>query len=180
MVTQTFISARHYLSERMVSHCHDYVGWKRGYDKVSRLTSFELFDKYGMENCRIVLIETFPCSSRDELNARESYYIRSLKYVNKVILGRTKEEYREQHKEHLNKKGMEYYRANIESIRRRKSEPTLWECGCSVSNRNLPKDEKSQKHIDTMNAMPSSSEDTIWASARYSSVAFWTQLIERQ
>jgi ribosome-interacting GTPase 1 len=75
----------------MVCHRKDYVQWENGNVKVNKLTSFDIFDEYGIENCQIVLIETFPCSSRDELNARESYYIRSLNCVNKVILGRTKE-----------------------------------------------------------------------------------------
>ena len=69
--------------------------------------------------------------------------------------------YQEEHKEHLNKKGAEYYLANIEAVKKRKTTPTVCECGCTVSKSNLPKHKKSQKHIDTMNAMSSSSADTI-------------------
>ena len=48
-------TTKQYLSQRMNCHRHDYDGWKKGYNKVSRMTSFDIFDKYGKENCRIIL-----------------------------------------------------------------------------------------------------------------------------
>ena len=33
-----------------------------------------LFKENGVDNCEIILIENYPCSSREELNIREEYY----------------------------------------------------------------------------------------------------------
>jgi hypothetical protein len=43
----------------MVCHRRDYVQWKNGNIKVGKMTSFDVFDKFGMEKCPIVLLETF-------------------------------------------------------------------------------------------------------------------------
>ena len=74
-------------------------------------------------NYEIILIENFPCDSKDELHKRERYYIETLDCVNKVIPTRTQQEYyvanREQRKEYCKnnkeqivKKKQEYYENN--------------------------------------------------------------------
>ena len=82
-----------FLSQRMSSHRSDYKLWKKGY-LTSLLTSFILFNKYGVDNCKITLLESFPCESKDELHAREAYYIRLLKNVNRYIPLRTNKQWR--------------------------------------------------------------------------------------
>jgi hypothetical protein len=52
-----------------------------------------LFKKYGIENCNIVLIELVNATSKEELHMRESYFIKTLKCVNKSIPLRTVKEY---------------------------------------------------------------------------------------
>jgi hypothetical protein len=37
--------------------------------------SFEVFEKYGVENCAIILLEYVNAHSKDELLAREKYYV---------------------------------------------------------------------------------------------------------
>jgi len=81
------------LCDRMSGHRYDYKRWLNG-DRQRIYKSFEIFDEYGLENCKIVLVENFPCKSRDELTAREAFYIKSLTCVNRYIPDRTKEEYR--------------------------------------------------------------------------------------
>jgi hypothetical protein len=44
-------------------------------------------------DCQITLIETFPCQSKDELRARERYWIENTECVNKNIPGRTRDEW---------------------------------------------------------------------------------------
>ena len=83
-------TAKFYLSQRLQQHKNDYKGWKNG--KRGKITSFELFDEYGPENCQIVLIEEYSCSSKDAKNAREGHYIKELDCVNKLIMGRSIEE----------------------------------------------------------------------------------------
>lgn len=37
-----------------------------------------LFDKYGVENCKIKLYEDYPCDSELELKMRENHWIKQL------------------------------------------------------------------------------------------------------
>jgi len=91
-------TCKKHLSQRMNKHKSSYKSWKDGkyYKKTS---SYELFEKYGFENCRIELLELVPCNSKNELTKKEGEYIRSLNCVNKIIPGRTKKEY--QKKQHI-------------------------------------------------------------------------------
>jgi len=59
-----------------------------------RCSSKLLFDKYGVENCFIELVEEYPCETREQLNKKEGEYIRANKCINKIIAGRTQKEYR--------------------------------------------------------------------------------------
>ena len=57
--------------------------------------SFILFDKYGIDKCKIILIENINASNYDELVSRETYFIKRLKCVNKFIPFRTDAEKKE-------------------------------------------------------------------------------------
>ena len=46
-------TSKQYLSQRMDTHRSNYKKWKKG--KASSITSFQIFEKYGIENCSIVL-----------------------------------------------------------------------------------------------------------------------------
>ena len=83
-------TAKFYLSQRLQQHKSAYKQWKEG--KVNKVTSYDLFDEYGPENCQIVLIEEYPCNSKDAKNAREGHYIKELNCVNRIVVGRTQEE----------------------------------------------------------------------------------------
>jgi hypothetical protein len=41
------------LCDRMTGHRYDYKRWKNG-DKSRVYKSFEMFDEYGLENCKII------------------------------------------------------------------------------------------------------------------------------
>ena len=86
-------TAKEYLSQRFQLHKVQYKRWKNGVGV--KYTSFELFDEYGLENCNIVLIEAYPCNSKDEKNAKEGHYIKTLECVNKIVVGRTVKEYQQ-------------------------------------------------------------------------------------
>ena len=58
-----------------------------------------IFDEYGIENCKIELLEHFPCENRDELLKREGYYIKKTECVNKIVPGRTNKEWQDDNKE---------------------------------------------------------------------------------
>tara|TARA_R110002153_G_scaffold273139_1_gene443171 strand:+ start:5613 stop:6371 length:759 start_codon:yes stop_codon:yes gene_type:complete len=80
----------------------------------SRITSFKILD-YG--DAKIELIENFKCSSREELMAREGYYIRKLNCVNKRIMGRTKKQYSIDNKEKIKQYRKQHYEDNKEKIK---------------------------------------------------------------
>ena len=83
-------TCQHTLAKRMTIHRQGYRTWIK--NKCKKVSSFELFDEYGLENCFIELIELFPCNSKDELHKAEGKWIRELKCVNKYIAGRTRQE----------------------------------------------------------------------------------------
>jgi len=122
-------TTKQYLSQRMTAHRNKYYRWKE--NKYHMITSFLLFDRCGVENCHIVLLELCPCISKDELQAREAHHIRTTKCVNKCIPGRTPKEYRidntdkikEQRQKYKTEKKVEkqlFYEANKEQIEERK------------------------------------------------------------
>lgn len=99
------------LSERMNGHRQDY---KRTI--IRCCSSCILFDKYGIKNCKIELIEDYPCERKEQLLKREGEIQRERNCVNKLIAGRTPKEWREEHKEMLNIKKKEYTEKNKEKI----------------------------------------------------------------
>ena len=136
-----------YLSQRMDSHRSCYKQWKNG---VQRYTSSHLlFEKYGIENCNILLIESVNANSKDELHAREKHYIKKMKCVNKVIPSRTKkeykndnkerlkikeQEYRDNHKEEIKIRDKKYREANLDKIHAFKNKKTDCPCGGSYTH----------------------------------------------
>ena len=80
-------TTKKYLSQRMDTHRSCYKSWKNG--KGYKVTVYDLFEKYGIENCSIELLQLAPCNSKDELTKKEGEYIRVLNCVNKVKPNRT-------------------------------------------------------------------------------------------
>lgn len=75
-------TTKQYLSQRMDVHRNDFKKWQKNNNQ-RKTTSIELFEKYGVENCKIELIENFPCNSKDELEKKEAEYIKALNCINK-------------------------------------------------------------------------------------------------
>ena len=113
-------TTKQYLSQRMERHRNKYKGWKKGKERLTN--SFLLFDEYGLENCEIVLFELFPCNSKDELNSREAFHIKSTSCVNKIIPCRTIKEWRVDNKDRIKEESKEYYRDNKEKIKDHQTE----------------------------------------------------------
>lgn len=100
-------TTKEYLSQRFDTHRSEYKRFQSGKCKLVKV--YEIFDKYGVENCKIILLENVVnCNSRDELLAREAHYIRNLDCVNKNIPGRSTYQYYEDNKE----KYKQYYQDN--------------------------------------------------------------------
>ena len=95
-------------------------------------------NEYGFDKFFIELIEEYPCNSKIELGAREGHWIKERGTSNKVIQGRTKQEY---------KKDTNYwhirYMNNLDKIKeQRQNNPNytakvVCECGLEVPQRHL-------------------------------------------
>jgi uncharacterized protein YciI len=164
-------TVQRYLSNRMVGHRSNYKNWKKNGARF--ISSFILFEKYGVENCRIELIEIYPCSCVEELRKREGEFIRKETCVNKFIPGRTIKEYREEHKEkikeyreehkekikekmkeyyeehkeQIKEQNKEYREEHKEQIKERKSMKFICECGATLRIDNKAHHNRSIKHL---------------------------------
>jgi hypothetical protein len=76
------------LAKRLAQHVSECKRWKSG--KKVFVSSYPIIER---DNYKISLVELIQCNSRDELIAREGFYIRTLDCVNKRIAGRTNKEY---------------------------------------------------------------------------------------
>jgi hypothetical protein len=65
---------------------------------------------------QIVLIESYPCNNKEELERKEREHIESNICVNKIIPTRTDKEWREAHKEEITLNKKEYYNTHKEVI----------------------------------------------------------------
>ena len=143
------------LSQRLTKHIYDYNYWKNG--KYNKVSSFKLFDKYGIENLNIYLIEEFPCETKDQLRKKEGYYIKNIPCVNKYLPGRTVKEsqkqYRDNHKDYFeryrdnNKDHIKEYRDNHKEYFQTKFNCI---CGGCYTRNHKSTHYKSLKHINYM------------------------------
>jgi len=106
------------LTKRLSSHKSSYKNYLE--ENSNYVTSYKILEK---GNYDIVLIEEYPCENKQQLHARERYYIETMECVNKIIPIRTKEEIKKYHekwydlyKEQNKEKHKEYYKLNKEEI----------------------------------------------------------------
>ena len=71
------------------------------------VSAYALFDEYGVENCKIELVEYYACNNKEELEAREGQIQREVDWLNKRVAGRTPEQYREENREVISERKKE-------------------------------------------------------------------------
>ncbi len=114
------------LSNRMAGHRSDYAIYKR--TKAHMTQSCLIFDEYGVENCKIELVELFPCAIKAELHKKEGEYIKNNPCVNKFVPGRRmravdyRREYYESHKEAMLEHNAKYRDEHLEQIKSKQKE----------------------------------------------------------
>lgn len=107
-------TAMNSLQRRLTSHKQQYKQYK---NKKININYFS-FKLVCYDDCKIELIENYPCSNAVELTKREGYWIKNTpNCVNKVIAGRTRQEYKRDNKEYLNEKNKEYNEKNKERLK---------------------------------------------------------------
>ena len=157
-------SKQYYLCDRLGKHKYEYKLWKEGNKKY--ISSFELLE---LEHYKIILIENFPCNSREELQQREQYYIDKYKCDNLVNiqssyisqedrkeknrlrqLNRSKDKKQEENKKFRLNNEERVKEINNKSYHKNKDKYHIkitCECGCEVIKTNLNRHFKSKKHI---------------------------------
>ena len=109
------------LSKRMVKHRMDYKNYLD--NKAHYCSVYDLFDEFGVENCKIFLLENYPCNSKEELHSKEGEYQKKTDCVNKNVAGRSNKERYEDKKDIILEKQRIYSKNNKEKIsERRKTE----------------------------------------------------------
>lgn len=155
-----------YLSSRLAGHVRKYKCYLK--KKEDFITSFKLFDRYGVDNVLITLVELFPCNSKAELHSRERYFIENNNCCNKCIPNRTNQEwrevnieqikkqqkeYREVNKNYFNEIQKEYREANRLEINKKQNKKFTCECNGKYNNSGKKRHLKSDKHITYLNSL---------------------------
>ena len=119
--------------------------------KYNYTTVFDLFDKYGVDNLYVKLIEEVEIENKKELHCIEGKYIRRMNCVNKVVNGRTKGDYYNQNSDKIKEQKKNYYIKNSDKIK----EPIECKiCNLQVQRHNIRRHERSQTHLKNIKAEP--------------------------
>jgi hypothetical protein len=110
----------------------------------------------------IILLEDYPCETKQELEARERVWIEGNECVNHYIPGRTMKEwyqdnkekkkkqskqYNQDNKETIKEKYKKYCQDNNEKIKAKQYEKFDCECGGKYTHSNITIHKKTKKHI---------------------------------
>jgi len=147
------------LSKRIGQHKTDYKSFLN--NNFHKISSFEII-KLG--NAIITLIEDYPCDRKEQLHARERYFIELNKAicVNKNIPNRTHKQYYEDNKDKKANYNKQYNIDNKDKIanynkqhyienKEKFTEKHSCECGGKYTTENKTKHLKTKKHIDFIN-----------------------------
>lgn len=141
------------LAQRLSEHRQCYKRYLEG--KFPFVTSFEILKH---TEYKIVLIESFPCNSRDELLAREQHYIdlvgESCVNRQKAYTGLTRAEYNKQYnvqyrvenEEYKKQYDFQYYRENKDKIAQWQKQKHNCECGGNYTSAGKAQHIKRIKH----------------------------------
>ena len=132
--------------DRFKQHKSDYKRWKEG--NCPNISVFKLFEKYGIDNCKMVLIKQYDIIDRKHLEVYELLWCYKLRFncVNtnqqfhiKKIYGK---QYRAQNKEHRQKLHQQYYQNNKEQFLQQFN----CDCGGKYTYKKKSRHIKTQKH----------------------------------
>ena len=126
-------TCKQYLSQRISRHKRDYKRWTNGNNNIYT-SAYILFNKYGVDNCRIVLLEDFSCENKNQLLAKEAYYQKTMKCVNVIKPILTNDEFYEKYKQDRDKKNAY------------KSQQKECECGSIYTMAHYQRHCRTQKH----------------------------------
>ncbi len=138
------------LSRRIACHRYDLKRWHAG--KGTFTTSYTILA--GADDVVITLIEAVACESKDQLLAKERYWIETLECVNKNIPGRTHAESVAAHyatnRDQILAYQSEYRETHRDAINARALEKVRCECGCELARAYISEHRKTKKHRQLM------------------------------
>ena len=105
---------RETLSQRVARHRRNYNQHLQMCDRKYE-RSMMMFDEFGIENCKIELIENFPGNSREELFKQEGSHIQKTDCVNRAQVGRTPKEYYNDNREEILEQKQQYKKTTWKS-----------------------------------------------------------------
>lgn len=133
------------LCKRFWCHKSKYKKWLE--NKKYKISAYDLFDEFSIENCKIELIENYECNSKEELEKKEGEHIKNNNCVNKYVAGRTQAEYYVDNKLKINEKNKLNKILNKDKYKEQQKEyrqkDVICECGNSY------KQGSKSKHIKT-------------------------------
>jgi hypothetical protein len=95
-------------------------------ERCKNIPIYKLMNEIGFERFRIELIEDYQCQDKYQLRQREGHFIREIGTLNKLIAGRTKQEYNKEYakdnKDKLGEYKKEYYEINKDKIQENNKE----------------------------------------------------------
>ena len=125
------------LCNRMKNHRNDY---KNQNSHKYNYKVYKRFRELGVDCFYIELLEKYPCETKEELLAREGYWIRQAKpSLNARIEGLTQEEDLERRKQSKQLRWEMYYGVKIPC-----------ECGCEISQKHIERHRGTRKHHNRM------------------------------
>ena len=122
------------LPNRFKGHKTHYNQYLQG-NKLRFTSVFDMFDKYGIENCKIELIEKYPCDDITELQRREGHFIKTTDCINKNIAGRSASERYNDNPDYYKEKSKTYYNNNKDGKIKEYIEEH-WEHLCEIKRQN--------------------------------------------
>ena len=117
--------------------------------------SFARYKKWGkIEDCKIHLIENYPCKDKHELESRERHFIESYRAgtgcLNVQTPTRTRTEYNQDNRERILQGKKKYRINNADKIKEyrllTRQERVTCDCGSAVTKHNLQRHCRTQKH----------------------------------
>ena len=147
------------LSRRLTKHKQDYKSWKKG-NRANYVYSYRILER---GNFTISLMEENDFENKYYMKARERHYIENNECVNKNVPNRTKKEWCEINREHIEEqqkewrlsnkeKSKEYFKNhrenNKEQIAEQKKQKHTCECGNVYTYSNKARHFKTKKHTD--------------------------------
>ena len=135
------------LCVRMAGHRSNYKSCKSSYS--SKILFEEDYD-----NCKIILIENYPCDNKEQLHKRERHWVEQIDCLNKNIPSRTKDEiiqYQKEYRENHKQNQKEYKIQNKQKIKEYKAQKYICQCGSITTINNKTQHIRTKKHQQFVN-----------------------------